>query len=97
MKENKEMRLEYMAEVVEKVNDTVVQCENCKSLVKYTDSDIEYVSKHFSKTDIVFSRKIICPCCHMEIHLGNAKWIPSNSIKTKPGLISSYFPRLKDL
>ena len=55
-----------MAEVVGKVNDTVVQCENCKSLVKYTDSDIEYVSKHFSETDIVFSKKIICPCCHME-------------------------------
>lgn len=97
MKENKEMRLEYMAEVVGKTNDTVVQCKNCKCLVKYAKSDVEYTTKHFNKENIEFPKKIICPCCHMEIHLGNAKWIPSNSIKTKPGLISSYLPRWKKL
>lgn len=97
MKENKEMRLEYMAEVVGKTNDTVVQCKNCKCLVKYAKSDVEYTSTHFSKSNIEFSIELICPCCHMKIRLGNTKWIPSNSIKTKPGSISSYLPRLKDL
>lgn len=97
MKENKEMRLEYMAEVVGKTNDTVVQCKNYKCLVKYAKSDVEYTSTHFSKSNIEFSIELICPCCHMKIRLGNTKWIPSNSIKTKPGLISSYLPRWKDL
>ena len=54
-----------MVEVVGKSNDPVVQCENCRNLVK--------------------------------IQLGSAKWIPSNSIKAKSELISSYLPRLKDL
>lgn len=64
MKENKEMRLEYMAEVVGKTNDTVVQCKNCKCLVKYAKSDVEYTSTHFSKSNIEFSTELICPCCH---------------------------------
>ena len=91
------MRLGYMVEVVGKSNDPVVQCESCRNLVKYVENDVEYTTKHFNKENIEFSKKIICPCCHMEIHLGNAKWIPSNSIKTNPGLISSYLPRWKKL
>ena len=41
-----------MVEVVGKTNDTVVQCKNCKCLVKYTNSDVEYNSTHFSKSNI---------------------------------------------
>ena len=91
------MRLGYMVEVVGKSNDPVVQCENCRNLMKYVENDVEYTTKHFNKENIEFSRKIICPCCHMKIQLGSAKWIPSNSIKAKSELISSYLPRLKDL
>ena len=38
-----------MVEVVGKSNDPVVQCENCRNLVKYVENDVEYTTKHFNK------------------------------------------------
>ena len=32
-----------MVEVVGKSNDPVVQCENCRNLVKYVENDVEYL------------------------------------------------------
>lgn len=51
------MRLGYMVEVVGKSNDPVVQCENCRNLVKYVENDVEYTTKHFNKENIEFSKK----------------------------------------
>ena len=39
------MRLGYMVEVVGKSNDPVVQCENCRNLVKYVENDVEYTTE----------------------------------------------------
>lgn len=38
-----------MVEVVGKSNDPVVQCENCRNLVKYVENDVEYTTKLFNK------------------------------------------------